>query len=107
MATKTKRLSELSGEELGALIDLMKGSDSIELKVTLPASEHRATIDALALDPLDAQIRQVFFFDTPDLQLTRPAWRCAPAVSGAERRFGSETAPGCAGRAARGHPPLG
>jgi hypothetical protein len=69
MATKTKRLTELSGQELGALIDLMKSSDSIELKVTLPASEHRATIDALALDPLDAQIRQVFFFDTPDLQL--------------------------------------
>jgi hypothetical protein len=30
-----------------------------------------ATIDALGLDPLEAQIRQVFFFDTPDLKLNR------------------------------------
>ena len=32
-------------------------------------ADQRSTIRALALDPLDAQIRQVFFFDTPDLAL--------------------------------------
>jgi hypothetical protein len=70
MATRTtKRLVELSGEELGELVTLIGGSDSVELKVTLPVSEHRATVRALELDPLDAQIRQVFFFDTPELAL--------------------------------------
>jgi len=70
MATRTtKRLTDLSGEELSDLLSLMGGSDSVELKVTLPVSEHRATIQALELDPLEAQIRQVFFFDTPELAL--------------------------------------
>jgi hypothetical protein len=72
MATVTqKRLSALSGEQLGELLALIGSADSVELKVTLPANEHRATIDALSLDPLDAQIRQVFFFDTPDLLLNQ------------------------------------
>jgi hypothetical protein len=66
---KRKRLVELTGEELSKLIDLMGQSDDVELKVTLPASAHQGTIRALGLDPLDAQIRQVFFFDTPDLKL--------------------------------------
>jgi hypothetical protein len=37
----------------------------------VPQSGHHATIEALGLDPLEAQIRQVFFFDTPDLRLNR------------------------------------
>ncbi len=55
MATQAKRrrLSELSGEELDSLLGLIGSSDSVELKVTLPADEHRATIRALGLDPLD------------------------------------------------------
>jgi hypothetical protein len=71
MATQTKRLTELSGEELGSLLGLMRGADTVELKVTLPQSGHRAAIAALGLDPLDAQIRQVFFFDTPELTLNQ------------------------------------
>src|SRR5262249_11336586 len=59
------------GNELNELIGLMGSSDSVELKVTLPAGAHRATVDALRIDPLEAQIRQVFFFDTPDLQLNK------------------------------------
>ena len=71
MATqaKRKRLSELSGDELTSLLALMGSSDSIELKVTLPADAHQGAIRALGLDPLETQIRQIFFFDTPDLQL--------------------------------------
>jgi hypothetical protein len=65
----TKRLAELSSEELSELLALIEGADSVELKVTLPESQHRSAINALGLDPLEAQIRQVFFFDTPDLQL--------------------------------------
>jgi hypothetical protein len=64
-----KRLSDASPEELNELLALIGSSDSVELKVTLPAEAHRAAIRTLGLDPMDAQIRQVFFFDTPDLQL--------------------------------------
>jgi hypothetical protein len=67
-ARTTRRLSD---EELAQLLDLAKRSDSVELKLTVPASEQRATVSALELDPLEAQIRQVFFFDTPDLALNR------------------------------------
>jgi hypothetical protein len=58
----------LSDEELKNLLALMKGSDSVELKLTVPESDHRSAIAALGLDPLDAQVRQVFFLDTPDLR---------------------------------------
>ena len=49
----------------------MKGADSIELKLTLPEHSYRSAAAALGVDPLDAQIRQVFFFDTPDLDLNK------------------------------------
>jgi hypothetical protein len=65
----TKRLIELSDEELAELVGLVRASDSVELKLTVPEAHHRSTVAALGLDPLAAQIRQVFFFDTPDLAL--------------------------------------
>jgi hypothetical protein len=67
--TKAKRLSDASPEELNELLSLIGGSDSVELKVTLPAEAHRSAIKTLGLDPMEAQIRQIFFFDTPDLHL--------------------------------------
>jgi hypothetical protein len=69
MATKQQERAAVSDEQLVKLLELMEGSDSVELKATIPASDQRATIAALGLDPLDAQIRQVFFFDTPELAL--------------------------------------
>jgi hypothetical protein len=66
-----KLLSELTDSELAELVDVSGGSDSVELKLTVPDHGHRSTIEALELDPLEAQIRQVFFFDTPDLRLNR------------------------------------
>jgi hypothetical protein len=69
MATGPKRLSELSNAELTELLGLIGSADSVEVKVTLPESEHRSAISALGLDPLDAEIRQIYFFDTPDLEL--------------------------------------
>jgi hypothetical protein len=73
MATSTgpRKIIELPGEELAALIGLISGSDSVELKVTLPEEAQRSAIAALGLDPLEAQIRQVFFFDTPELTLNQ------------------------------------
>jgi hypothetical protein len=72
MAAPTKkRIVELSDADLQQLMSLVKGSDSVELKLTVPEDYHRSTITALGLDPLEAQIRQVFFFDTPDLALNQ------------------------------------
>lgn len=61
--------SSFSDAELVELVELVGGADSVELKVTIPASDHRSAVAALGMDPLDGQIRQVFFFDTPDLAL--------------------------------------
>jgi hypothetical protein len=48
---------------------LIGGADSVELKLTIPESAQRSAVEALDMDPLDAQLRQVYFFDTPDLAL--------------------------------------
>ncbi len=69
MAQSPPRLTELPDKELKKLLDLLKGSDSAELKLTVPEEHQRSTVSALGMDPLEAQIRQVFFFDTPDLKL--------------------------------------
>jgi hypothetical protein len=58
-----------SGEQLGELLGLIRESDSVELKLTVPEPHQRSAIATLGLDPLDAQLRQVVFFDTPDLTL--------------------------------------
>jgi len=63
----------LSDEEISKLLALTKRADSVELKLTVPEtrSGFRSAAAALGIDPLDAQIRQVFFFDTPDLLLNQ------------------------------------
>jgi hypothetical protein len=69
MSTTVTTPPMFSGEQLGELLALIKESDSVELKLTVPESDQRSAIASLGLDPLQAQIRQVFFFDTPDLAL--------------------------------------
>jgi hypothetical protein len=59
----------LSNEQIAEVTKLMKGVDSVELKLMVPMSSHRATIAGLGLDPVEAQPRQVFFFDTRELAL--------------------------------------
>ncbi len=59
----------LSDEQLGEMLALIKHADSVELKLTIDEPHQRSALHGLELDPLDAQIRQVFFFDTPDLRL--------------------------------------
>ena len=41
------------------VLALTKESDSVELKLTVPADSQRGGTTALDIDPLDAQIRQV------------------------------------------------
>jgi hypothetical protein len=57
----------LSEAQIQDALALASASDSVELKLTIPDSSQRSAVRALDVDPLNAQIRQVFFFDTPDL----------------------------------------
>jgi hypothetical protein len=59
----------LSDDGLVEMLSLVKDADSVELKMTIPESAQRSTIEALGIDPLGAQVRLVYFFDTPDLRL--------------------------------------
>jgi len=68
---KTQAAPAATPEQLGVLLAAMKGTDSVELKLSVPTDEHRATIARLPLDPVNTQPRQVFFFDTPDLALDK------------------------------------
>ncbi len=61
----------LSDEQVIELLGLMKGADSVELKLSIPQSAQRSAFEALGLDPLGGQIRLVYFFDTPDLALEK------------------------------------
>ena len=69
MASKQKTRTTLSDAELADLFDLVQEADTMELKLTVPDSNFRSAALALGMDPLDAQIRMVYFFDTPDLKL--------------------------------------
>jgi hypothetical protein len=61
----------IPADQMGTLLDLIRGSDSVELKLSVPAQSQRATISNLPLDPVEAQPRQIFFFETPDLRLNQ------------------------------------
>src|SRR3954464_6279285 len=69
MTAPTTTAPRLSDEQVVEALALMKDSDSVELKLTVGEDQHRSTAMALGLDPLEAQIRMVTFFDTPDLLL--------------------------------------
>jgi hypothetical protein len=71
MPPARSRTPAIPDAELPRLLALLGETDSVELKLTVPEAGQRAAITALGLDPLDAQIRQVFFFDTPDLALNK------------------------------------
>jgi hypothetical protein len=58
-----------SSEDVAKILELVKGSSSVELKLTVPDSGHRAAIQSIQLDPVEAQPRQAYFFDTPSLAL--------------------------------------
>ena len=109
MTTTQSTPVALSDEQIAEMLDLLKDSDSVELKLTVPEHDQRSTAVALGLDPLDAQIRQVFFFDTPELALDKQGVvvRASPDP-GQGRRLGREAAAGRAvgapGGAARRRP---
>ena len=68
-ATSEETPARLTDAQVGEVLALARDADSVELKLTVPDSHRRQAATALGVDPLDAQIRQVYFFDTPDLAL--------------------------------------
>jgi hypothetical protein len=43
----------LSDEALAEVLELLRGADSAELKLTVPESDHHSTVRALGMDPLE------------------------------------------------------
>jgi hypothetical protein len=71
MMASTASPPALSDTELTELLALIADADSVELKLTVPLEDRSRGAAALGVDPLDAEVRQVYFFDTPDLELNR------------------------------------
>ena len=65
------KIVAMPDDRLSEMLAIAGGSDSVELKLTVPDEHHRSTAVALGMDPIDAQIRLVSFFDTPELTLNR------------------------------------
>ena len=59
----------LTGEQITEMFRLVKGATSVELKLSVPVGS--APVKKIGLDPVEAQPRQAFFFDTPDLALNK------------------------------------
>ena len=71
-ATKLASAGEfaLDTEKAAEVIDLLKGSTSVELKVML-AYDNRSILRKLGFDPVEAEPRQTYFFDTPKYTLNK------------------------------------
>ena len=63
--------TQLTDEGIVEVLSLLKNTDSVELKVTVSDADRHSAVLELDLDVLDCDLRQVVFFDTPDLQLSR------------------------------------
>src|SRR5262245_58528346 len=64
-------ITSINDDDIANVLALLKHSDTVELKLTVPESDHRSAITALGIDVLDAEFRQMVFFDTPDLKLNK------------------------------------
>jgi hypothetical protein len=69
--TETRATAPLLSPELEEFLSVLEEADSLELKLTVPDEDRHSAVAALGIDPLDGVIRQVFFFDTPDLALDK------------------------------------
>src|SRR4029079_15305187 len=58
-------------KRIAKALGLLKDAQSIELKLTVLDGERDSAVVQLDLDVLHAELRQVIFFDTPDLRLNR------------------------------------
>ncbi len=51
------------------MLSILTDADSVELKMSVPDADRRSAIAALGFDPLVADVVQIWFFDTVDLDL--------------------------------------
>jgi hypothetical protein len=63
--------TELSREQISAVMKILKDVGSVEIKLVAPIHTHRATIAKIGVDPIETEVRQVYFFDTPNLDLNK------------------------------------
>ncbi|MGY2702367.1 MULTISPECIES: hypothetical protein [unclassified Nocardioides] len=62
-------LPTYEADQLAGLLAILPDVDAVELKLSVPDSDHRSALRSLGIDSLDAQVRQVAFVETPDLRL--------------------------------------
>jgi hypothetical protein len=62
---------ELSRDQISEVLRILKDVGSVEIKLVAPMHTHRATISKLGVDPIETEVRQVYFFDTPNLDLNK------------------------------------
>jgi hypothetical protein len=61
-------LASMTRDQLLGMMTELTGVRSVELKINIPADQ-RMALARLGIDPLEGKIREVTFFDTPDLTL--------------------------------------
>jgi hypothetical protein len=66
-----KVVQSMPPKELKKLLHVIRNAKSIEIKVSVPMTEHQRTTLKTGLDPVEAQPRHVYFFDTANQALNR------------------------------------
>jgi len=66
MPVTSRQPRRLIDAELGQVLALAKDADNVELKLAAPDASATRPSSHWAWGPLEAQIRQVYFFDTAD-----------------------------------------
>jgi len=61
----------LTSQQATDLMRILRDVDSVEIKMTVPMEQQQGTVLGLPLDPVEAEPRHIFFFDTPDLALNK------------------------------------
>jgi hypothetical protein len=65
------KVRPLEDQRIAEALKLVEDVERVEFKLTVRDTERASAIEALDLDVLEAELRQVVFFDTPDLRLNR------------------------------------
>lgn len=69
--SRSAKSANLSADDMLKVFELLQGSTSVEVKVVVPDESRRVAVKSLGFDPVEAQPRQAYFFDTPDLALSK------------------------------------
>jgi hypothetical protein len=64
-------VQSMSPKDLKKLLHLIRNAKSIEIKVSVPMAAHQRTALGMGIDPVEAEVRHVYFFDTADQALNR------------------------------------